>query len=305
MTCHKAKPSLAQWKKFLFFRCLNSLVQLPEWRACNSQSVNSNSDTYDMSFVGSGTTGSEAAQKFLESLQNDFRNLSNDSKKKNPQIKEVSCDLLLLFAAHHPIYYVVIPRKLSSQKSRLSVYVYRFSTVNWPTRKKSHNHSSSLHVEREQNIPPQKDDTRRERWKELWGKCKINYSWNHDKLHRELSMICWRRLWWWWHSVGWMMCDVVRLNLHSREWKNLAHSMSYDVLTDGKQWKSWYGMISSPPCCCFFGLRNFPSAPPSLPPSFGDEMKENSTQQKESLIIQAVKKRKKFFSFFLLLSCNQ
>jgi hypothetical protein len=42
-----------------------------------------------MSFVGSGTTGSEAAQKFLESLQNDFRNLSNDSKKKNPQIKEV------------------------------------------------------------------------------------------------------------------------------------------------------------------------------------------------------------------------
>lgn len=42
-------------------------------------------------------------------------------------------------AAHHPIYYVVIPRKLSSQKNRLSVYVYRFSTVNWPTRKKSHN----------------------------------------------------------------------------------------------------------------------------------------------------------------------
>lgn len=43
-----------------------------------------------MSFVGSGTTGTEAAQKFLESLQNDFRNLSAETKKKNPQIKEVS-----------------------------------------------------------------------------------------------------------------------------------------------------------------------------------------------------------------------
>lgn len=42
-----------------------------------------------MSFVGSGTTGTEAAQKFLESLQNDFRNLSAETKKKNPQIKEV------------------------------------------------------------------------------------------------------------------------------------------------------------------------------------------------------------------------
>lgn len=42
-----------------------------------------------MAFVGSVTTGSEQAQKFLESLQNDFRNLSNDTKKKNPQIKEV------------------------------------------------------------------------------------------------------------------------------------------------------------------------------------------------------------------------
>lgn len=43
-----------------------------------------------MSFVGSGTTGSEQAQKFIESLQNDFRNLSAETKKKNPQIKEVS-----------------------------------------------------------------------------------------------------------------------------------------------------------------------------------------------------------------------
>jgi hypothetical protein len=42
-----------------------------------------------MSFVGSSTTGTEAAQKFLESLQNDFRNLSAETKKKNPQIKEV------------------------------------------------------------------------------------------------------------------------------------------------------------------------------------------------------------------------
>lgn len=42
-----------------------------------------------MSFVGSGTTGTEAAQRFLEQLQNDFRTLSNETKKKNPQIKEV------------------------------------------------------------------------------------------------------------------------------------------------------------------------------------------------------------------------
>lgn len=42
-----------------------------------------------MSFVGSGTTGTEQAQKFLESLQNDFRNLGTETKKKNPQIKEV------------------------------------------------------------------------------------------------------------------------------------------------------------------------------------------------------------------------
>lgn len=37
----------------------------------------------------SGTTGSEAAQKFLEGLQGDFRTLAQDTKKKNPQIKEV------------------------------------------------------------------------------------------------------------------------------------------------------------------------------------------------------------------------
>lgn len=42
-----------------------------------------------MSFV-SGTTGNEAAQKFLEVLQNDFKNLSQETKKKYPQIKEVS-----------------------------------------------------------------------------------------------------------------------------------------------------------------------------------------------------------------------
>jgi hypothetical protein len=43
-----------------------------------------------MSFVGSGTTGTELAQKFLDSLQNDFRNLGAETKKKNPQIKEVN-----------------------------------------------------------------------------------------------------------------------------------------------------------------------------------------------------------------------
>lgn len=42
-----------------------------------------------MSFV-SGTTGNEAAQKFLEVLQADFRNLGQETKKKYPQIKEVS-----------------------------------------------------------------------------------------------------------------------------------------------------------------------------------------------------------------------
>lgn len=42
-----------------------------------------------MSFV-SGTTGNEAAQKFLEVLQADFKNLGQETKKKYPQIKEVS-----------------------------------------------------------------------------------------------------------------------------------------------------------------------------------------------------------------------
>lgn len=36
------------------------------------------------------TTGSEAAQKFLEGLQSDFRTLASDTKKKHPQIKEVT-----------------------------------------------------------------------------------------------------------------------------------------------------------------------------------------------------------------------
>lgn len=48
-----------------------------------------------MSFV-SGTTGNEAAQKFLEVLQNDFRTLSNETRKKYPQIKEVSCFAFIL-----------------------------------------------------------------------------------------------------------------------------------------------------------------------------------------------------------------
>lgn len=38
---------------------------------------------------GGATTGSEAAQRFLEGLQGDFRTLAQDTKKKNPQIKEV------------------------------------------------------------------------------------------------------------------------------------------------------------------------------------------------------------------------
>ncbi|KAJ9583009.1 hypothetical protein L9F63_022625 [Diploptera punctata] len=39
----------------------------------------------------SGTTGNETAQKFLDSLQNDLKNLSIETKKKFPQIKE-SCE---------------------------------------------------------------------------------------------------------------------------------------------------------------------------------------------------------------------
>lgn len=41
-----------------------------------------------MSFA-SGTTGNEAAKKFLDALQTDFRNLGQETKKKYPQIKEV------------------------------------------------------------------------------------------------------------------------------------------------------------------------------------------------------------------------
>lgn len=41
-----------------------------------------------MSFV-SANVSNEAVQKFLEILQNDFRTLANETKKKYPQIKEV------------------------------------------------------------------------------------------------------------------------------------------------------------------------------------------------------------------------
>lgn len=59
-----------------------------------------------------GTTGNEAAQKFLESLQNDLKNLSIETKKKYPQIKE-SCEegiVKLRNAAANPqtpIFYIV------------------------------------------------------------------------------------------------------------------------------------------------------------------------------------------------------
>lgn len=50
-----------------------------------------------MSFVrtGTGTTsasasGNESVQKFIEALQADFKTLSLETKKKYPQIKEVS-----------------------------------------------------------------------------------------------------------------------------------------------------------------------------------------------------------------------
>lgn len=41
-----------------------------------------------MSFV-SANASDEAVQKFLEILQNDFRTLATETKKKYPQIKEV------------------------------------------------------------------------------------------------------------------------------------------------------------------------------------------------------------------------
>lgn len=44
--------------------------------------------------VVSGNTSNEAVQKFLEILQNDFRTLANETKKKYPQIKEVCTDFL-------------------------------------------------------------------------------------------------------------------------------------------------------------------------------------------------------------------
>lgn len=58
-----------------------------------------------MSFV-SGTTGNEAAQKFLEVLQNDFRTLSNETRKKYPQIKEVSYFALVLYVNHFKIIFL-------------------------------------------------------------------------------------------------------------------------------------------------------------------------------------------------------
>uniref|UniRef100_A0A1B0CMD8 Protein MON2 homolog n=1 Tax=Lutzomyia longipalpis TaxID=7200 RepID=A0A1B0CMD8_LUTLO len=64
-----------------------------------------------MSFV-SGTTGSEAAKKFLEVLQNDFRQLGQETKKKYPQIKE-SCEEAIaklksaIANPQTPVYYVV------------------------------------------------------------------------------------------------------------------------------------------------------------------------------------------------------
>lgn len=48
-----------------------------------------------MSFVsGNNNTSNEAIQKFLEILQNDFRTLANETRKKYPQIKEVKTFLL-------------------------------------------------------------------------------------------------------------------------------------------------------------------------------------------------------------------
>ncbi|XP_066996963.1 protein MON2 homolog isoform X2 [Anabrus simplex] len=46
-----------------------------------------------MACVG-GTTGNEVAQKFLESLQNDLKNLSIETKKKFPQIKEICLGMM-------------------------------------------------------------------------------------------------------------------------------------------------------------------------------------------------------------------
>lgn len=64
-----------------------------------------------MACVG-GTTGNDAAQKLLDNLQSDFKNMSIETKKKYPQIKE-SCEegiVKLRNAAANPqtpIYYIV------------------------------------------------------------------------------------------------------------------------------------------------------------------------------------------------------
>lgn len=42
-----------------------------------------------MAFV-SAVTGDDSTKKFMEVLQNDFKNLSLETKKKYPQIREVS-----------------------------------------------------------------------------------------------------------------------------------------------------------------------------------------------------------------------
>lgn len=43
-----------------------------------------------MSFVGGGVVGGTDVHKFVEALQADFKTLSLETKKKYPQIKEVS-----------------------------------------------------------------------------------------------------------------------------------------------------------------------------------------------------------------------
>lgn len=49
----------------------------------------------------SSPNDAEQSQKFLEALENDFRILANESKKKYPQIKEVS--LVIFFILYLPI----------------------------------------------------------------------------------------------------------------------------------------------------------------------------------------------------------
>lgn len=52
-----------------------------------------------MSFA-SGNPSSEAVQTFLEVLQNDFRTLANETKKKYPQIKEVCSHIRHILPFH-------------------------------------------------------------------------------------------------------------------------------------------------------------------------------------------------------------